>query len=139
MCFIADGYGAGTEAAPRTYLDQFLGGGFSPLMISPFRGHSEAVAYLMSKAGADANVSALMYLRRPGTKNKFYEPSWHRLSSEYDVQTARFMLISRVQTSSSMMYSELVMLTYPVLLNPSTPLKNLARVWHASGTRLARA
>ena len=27
------------------------------------------------------------------------------------------------------------MLTYPVLLNPSTPLKNLARVWHASGTR----
>ena len=75
MCFIADGYGAGTEAAPRTYLDQFLGGGFGPLMISPFRGHSEAVAYLMSKAGADANVSALMYLRRPGTKNKFYEPT----------------------------------------------------------------
>ena len=57
---------------------------------------------------------------------------------EYDVQTARFMLISRVQIISSMMYAELVMLTYPVLLNPSTPLKNLARVWHASGTRLAR-
>ena len=70
MCFIADGYGAGTEAARRTYLDQVLGGGFvGPLMILPFRGHSEAVAYLMSKAGADANVSALMYLWRPGTKN----------------------------------------------------------------------
>ena len=68
MCFIADGYGAGTEAARRTYLDQVLGGGFGPLMILPFRGHSEAVAYLMSKAGADANVSALMYLRRSGTK-----------------------------------------------------------------------
>ena len=49
-------------------------------MILPFRGHSEAVAYLMSKAGADANVSALMYLWHPGTK-KFYEPGWHRLSS----------------------------------------------------------
>ena len=71
MCFIADGYGAGTEAARRTYLDQVLGGGFGPLMIVPFRGHSEAVAYLMSKAGADAIVSALMYLWRPGTKKKF--------------------------------------------------------------------
>ena len=42
-----------------------------PLMILPFRGHYEAVAYLMSKAGADAIVSALMYLWRPGTKKKF--------------------------------------------------------------------
>ena len=62
-------------------MDQFSGSGLGPLIISPARGHSEAVAYLMSKAGADANVSALMYLRRPGTKNKFYEPSWHRLST----------------------------------------------------------
>ena len=68
LFFIADVYGAGTESARRTYVDQFTGSGLDPLIISPARGHSEAVAYLMSKAGAGANVSALMYLRRPGTK-----------------------------------------------------------------------
>ena len=68
LVFMADGYGAGTESVRRTYVDQFTGSGLDPLIISPARGHSEAVAYLMSKAGAGANVSALMYLRRPGTK-----------------------------------------------------------------------
>ena len=72
--------GPGPRRPRRTYLDQFLGGGVGPLINSPFRGHSEAVAYLMSKAGADANVAALMYLRRPGTKHECYEP---RLASPF--------------------------------------------------------